>query len=263
MHDPHDVSTVDLEVRDGVAVLTLNRPDAQNTVNLELARDLDDATARISGAVGAVLITGAGRSFCAGGDLKEFGAQDDLPGHVRAVVGHLHPAIARFDALELPIVAAVRGAAAGAGLGLACAADIVLASPDAKFVSAYTKIGLSPDGSTSWALPRLVGVRRALELVLTNRVLDAEEAVAWGIATRIVSDEALDGEAMRVATDLASGATKGLSGARRLVRDSLDRALDDQLDAEKETLVASASHPDAREGIAAFLAKRDPRFESS
>ena len=262
MHDPHHVSTVELEVRDGVAVLTLNRPDAQNTVNLELARDLDDATARISG-VGAVLVTGAGRSFCAGGDLKEFGAQDDLAGHVRAVVGHLHPAITRLDALDLPIVAAVRGAAAGAGLGLACAADIVLTSPDAKFVSAYTKIGLSPDGSTSWALPRLVGVRRALELVLTNRVLDAEEAVAWGIATRVVPDESLDDEAMRIATDLASGATKGLGGARRLVRDSLDRTLEAQLDAETETLVASASDTDALEGIKAFLSKRPPRFESS
>lgn len=262
MHDRHHVSTVDLAVRGGVAVLTLNRPDVQNTVNLELARDLDAATARISG-VGAVLITGAGRSFCAGGDLKEFGAQDDLPGHLRAVLGHLHPAIARLDALNVPIVAAVRGAAAGAGLGLACAADIVLAAPDAKFVSAYTKIGLSPDGSTSWALPRLVGVRRALELVLTNRVLDAEEALAWGLATRIVDDSSLDDEAMSIGKDLAAGATKSLGGARRLVRDSLGRTLEHQLDWEAEAIFASASHSDAKEGIGAFLSKRPPQFESS
>lgn len=248
-----------LNVRDGVAVLTLNRPEAQNTVNLELARDLDEATARISG-VGAVLITGAGRSFCAGGDLKELSAQNDLPAHLRAVLGHLHPAIERLDLLGVPVVAAARGAAAGAGLGLACVADIVLATPDAKFVSAYTKIGLSPDGSTSWSLPRLVGVRRALELVLTNRILTSEEALAWGIVTRVVADEVLDAEAMSIAMDLAAGARKGLGGARRLVRDSLDRTLEGQLDAEKEALVASGAHPDAVEGIEAFLGKRQPRF---
>jgi 2-(1,2-epoxy-1,2-dihydrophenyl)acetyl-CoA isomerase len=250
------------EVRDGVAVITLNRPKAQNTVNLQLAMDLDEATQHVSGA-GAVLIAANGTSFCAGGDLKEFGGRDDLPDHLREVVSYLHPAIERLDSLDLPVVAAVRGAAAGAGLGLACAADIVLAAPDARFVSAYTKIGLSPDGSTSYALPRLVGLRHALELVLTNRVLDAEEALAWGIVTRIVADESLDDEAMSVAKELASGATKGLGGARRLIRDSLGRTLPHQLDIETETIIASAKHPDAKEGIAAFLEKRAPRYGNS
>jgi 2-(1,2-epoxy-1,2-dihydrophenyl)acetyl-CoA isomerase len=253
------VSTVLYESRGGVAVVTLNRPEAQNTVSLQLAMDLDDVTQKISGA-GAVLLTANGASFCAGGDLKEFSSKESLAEHVREVISYLHPAIERLDSLDLPVVAAVRGAAAGAGLGLACAADIVLCAPDAKFVSAYTKIGLSPDGSTSFSLPRLVGMRRALELVLTNRMLDAQEALDWGIVTRIVPDSELDAEAMRVATELASGATRGIGGARRLVRDSLGRTLPHQLDMEAETLVASASDPDAKEGITAFLEKRAPNY---
>lgn len=255
------MNTVLYEVRDAVGVVTLNRPEAQNTINLQLAQDLDAVTQAITG-VGAVLLTSAGTTFCAGGDLKEFGGMDDLPAHVREVIGHLHPAIERLDALDLPVVAAVRGSAAGAGLGLACAADIVLASPDAKFVSAYTKVGLSPDGSTSYVLARLVGMRRALELVLTNRVLNAREALEWGIVTRVVDDEALDVEAMSVARDLASGATKALAGARRLIRDSVGRTLAHQLDMEAETLVASASDPDAREGISAFREKRPAAFRT-
>lgn len=257
------MSSVGYEVREGVGVITLNRPDAQNTINLQLAQDLDAVTQAIEG-VGAVLITGAGKTFCAGGDLNEFGSRpgDALAEHLREVVSYLHPAIERLDALDVPVVAAVRGAAAGAGLGLACAADIVLAAPDAKFVSAYTKIGLSPDGSTSYSLPRLVGTRRALEMVLTNRVLTAQEALEWGIVTRIVDDHSLDAEATSIARDLASGPTRSLGGARRLIRDSLGRTLSHQLDIEAETIVASAKHPDAAEGITAFREKRPASFSS-
>jgi 2-(1,2-epoxy-1,2-dihydrophenyl)acetyl-CoA isomerase len=253
------VSSVLYEVRDGVGVVTLNRPEAQNTVSLQLAMDLDEVTQKIDGAR-SVLLTANGKSFCAGGDLKEFGGKEDLADHVREVLAYLHPAIERLDSLDVPVVAAVRGSAAGAGLGLACAADIVLAAPDAKFVSAYTKIGLSPDGSTSYSLPRLVGMRRALELVLTNRVLDAREAEAWGIVTRIVGDEELDAEAEHVAKELADGATTGLGGARRLVRDSLGRTLAHQLDMEAEAIFRSASDANAKEGITAFIEKRPPNY---
>ena len=251
--------TVLHEVRDGVAVITLNRPEAQNTVSLQFAMDLDEVTLKIDGAR-AVLLTANGKSFCAGGDLKEFGGRGDIADHIREVLSYLHPAIERLDALDVPIVSAVRGSAAGAGLGLACAADIVLATPDAKFVSAYTRIGLSPDGSTSYSLPRLVGMRRALELVLTNRMLDASEALEWGIVTRIVEDAQLDTEAMTVATQLAAGATAGLGAARRLVRDSLGRTLAHQLDMEAEAIFRSASDANAKEGIAAFLEKRPPNY---
>jgi 2-(1,2-epoxy-1,2-dihydrophenyl)acetyl-CoA isomerase len=257
------MTTVALDVLDGVAHLTLDRPEARNAVSLELARDLYEATSELAGnqTVRVVLLRGRGDNFCAGGDLKEFSAHPDMPAHLREVTSYLHPAIDNLDQLHAPLVAAVRGAAAGAGLGLACSADIVLASTTARFVSAYTKIGLTPDGSTSWWLPRVAGLRRALELTLTNRMLDADEAVAWGIATRVVDDERLDEEAEALASELASGPTSAYAGARRLLRDSFGCSLEEHMGAEQETLVRSASHANAREGIAAFLEKRAPRFK--
>jgi 2-(1,2-epoxy-1,2-dihydrophenyl)acetyl-CoA isomerase len=259
------VTTVALDVSDGIARLTLDRPDARNTISLEVARDLHHATEELAAneSVRAVLLSGRGDTFCAGGDLKSFHAAKDMASHIHEVTSYLHPAIENLDHLHAPIVAAVRGAAAGAGLGLACVADIVLASTTARFVSAYTKIGLTPDGSTSWWLPRLVGLRRALELTLTNRVLDAEEASVWGLVTRVVDDEQLDKEAETLVAELASGPTGAFAGARRLIRDSLQR--DDiaaQLTAEQDVIVDAAETDDAREGISAFLEKRAPRFGS-
>ena len=258
------MTTVALEISDGIARLTLDRPEAKNTISLELVRDLHEATEELSAneSVRVVLLTGRGDTFCAGGDLKSFQAQKDMASHIHEVTSYLHPAIENLDHLHAPIVAAVRGAAAGAGLGLACVADIVLASTTARFVSAYTKIGLTPDGSTSWWLPRLVGLRRALELTLTNRVLDAEEACAWGIVTRMVDDDRLDKEAEALASELAAGPTGAYAGARRLIRDSLQRGIAEHLTAEQDVIVDAAEQADAREGIAAFLEKRSPRFGS-
>jgi 2-(1,2-epoxy-1,2-dihydrophenyl)acetyl-CoA isomerase len=256
---------VALEVSDGVARLTLDRPDVRNTISLELARDLHHATEELAAneSVRAVLLSGRGDTFCAGGDLKSFHAQKDMASHIHEVTSYLHPAIENLDHLHAPIVSAVRGAAAGAGLGLACVADIVLASTTARFVSAYTKIGLTPDGSTSWWLPRLVGLRRALELTLTNRVLDAEEACDWGIVTRVVDDDQLDKEAEAIVAELASGATSAFAGARRLIRDSLQRDnIAEHLTAEQDVIVVAAEQNNAREGISAFLEKRPPTFGS-
>ncbi len=259
------MTTVALEVLDGIARLTLDRPDARNTISLEVARDLHHATEELAAneSVRAVLLSGRGDAFCAGGDLKSFHSQKDMASHIHEVTSYLHPAIENLDHLHAPVVAAVRGAVAGAGLGLACVADIVLASTTARFVSAYTKIGLTPDGSTSWWLPRLVGTRRALELTLTNRVLDAEEACAWGIVTRVVDDEQLDKQADALVAELASGPTGAYAGARRLIRDSLQRAnIAEQLTAEQEVIVDAAEQDDAREGVGAFLEKRPPKFDS-
>jgi 2-(1,2-epoxy-1,2-dihydrophenyl)acetyl-CoA isomerase len=258
------VSAVDLRVAERVAHLTLNRPDAKNTIDLQLAKDLDAAIAQIAAddGVGAVLLSGAGETFCMGGDLRSFAGRDDLPDHLREVTHHLHAAIDGLARMTPPVVGAVRGFAAGAGLGLACAADLLLCSDNARFLSAYTNVGLTPDGSTSWALPRLVGLRRSLELVLTNRILDAHEAVEWGIATRVVADVALDAEALALATTLASGATSALGGAKRLVRESYARTLELQLQLETEMLAAAAGTDESREGITAFTQKRQPRFHT-
>lgn len=258
------MTTVALEVSDGIARLTLDRPDTRNTISLELARDLHHATEELASneSVRAVLLSGRGDTFCAGGDLKSFHAQKDMASHIHEVTSYLHPAIENLDHLHAPVVAAVRGAAAGAGLGLACVADIVLASTTARFVSAYTKIGLTPDGSTSWWLPRLVGLRRALELTLTNRVLNAEEACDWGIVTRVVDDEQLNKEAETLVAELASGPTSAYAGARRLIRDSLQRGnIAEHLTAEQDVIVEAAEQDNAREGISAFLEKRPPHFD--
>jgi 2-(1,2-epoxy-1,2-dihydrophenyl)acetyl-CoA isomerase len=250
--------TVDLEVAGGIARLRLARPDAANTIDLPTARALQDAVEGLADdpAVRAVLLTGEGRMFCGGGDLTAFAAEPDLPRHLRAVTDALHMAVIRLGRLRAPVVAAVQGSAAGAGFSLACAADLVLVGESARFVPAYTKIGLSPDGSLTATLPRLVGQRRAAELLLTNRTLDAVEAVEWGIATRVVPDDRLLAEATALAEELASGPVGSYGVVKRLLRSTWLLPLEAQLVEEAQALSDRAGTAEGREGIAAFVAKR-------
>ena len=209
-----------------------------------------------------MLLTGAGPRFCGGGDVKTFAEQGDaLPHYLREVTAALHVAIATLVRLDAPVVAAVQGSAAGAGIGLVGASDLVLAGESAKFVMAYTGIGVTPDGSSSWFLPRLVGLRRALELTLTNRVLTAAEALDLGIITRVLPDGELQTEAATLATHLAAGPTRALGGAKRLLHTSLESTLETHLAAEAAELTRVAATRDAAEGLAAFVAKRAPEFE--
>jgi 2-(1,2-epoxy-1,2-dihydrophenyl)acetyl-CoA isomerase len=257
------LGSIEYAVRGGVARLTLNRPDAGNAVDLQLARELSDATLALSEdrSVRSVLLTGAGRNFCVGGDLRSFSSRgDDLPAHLREITMYLHAAVSRLDRLSAPVVVAVQGSAAGAGMSLACGGDLVVVGPSTRFVLAYTRIGLSPDGGASWLLPRLVGLRRSLDLALTNRPLTGEEAVAWGLATTIVADDDVVPEAERLAVELATGPTTALAAAKRLLRDSADTTLETQLEHESIALAANAGTADGREGIAAFLEKRPPRY---
>jgi 2-(1,2-epoxy-1,2-dihydrophenyl)acetyl-CoA isomerase len=255
--------TLILEVRDGVAHLTLNRPDAANGIDLTMARELEQAVLSLAGDpnVRAVLLTGAGARFCGGGDVKTFGEQGEgLPAYLREVTTRLHVAIAGLVRLDAPVVAAVQGSAAGAGMGLVGAADLALAAESAKFVMAYTGIGVTPDGSSSWFLPRLVGLKRSLELTLTNRVLTAAEALDLGLVTRVVPDGDLPQEAEALAAHLAAGPTQALAGAKRLLHASLESTLETHLAHESDEMTAAAATADATEGIAAFVAKRAPEF---
>lgn len=248
---------------EGVATLTLNRPDAANAINLDFAMTLERlaATLEADHGVRAVLVRGTGRMFCGGGDLKDFDTKGDaLPAYLRQLTGHLHAGIATLARLDAPVVAAVHGAAAGAGLGLALACDLVIAAASARFVMAYTKAGVSPDGSITWSLPRLVGQHRALELALTNRTLSADEALAWGLVMRVVPDEALAAESEAFVRTLAAGATGAFGGAKRLIRSSFGRSIEDQTALETIEVSAAAGTPDGREGISAFVEKREPRF---
>jgi 2-(1,2-epoxy-1,2-dihydrophenyl)acetyl-CoA isomerase len=255
-------ATVSLDVADGVGTMTLNRPDAGNAIDLALARDLHATVVAVERdlAVRVVVLRGAGANFCVGGDLRSFSQCENLPAELREVTTHLHAAIVALARMDAPIVVAVHGSAAGAGLGLACGGDIVIAADNARFVVAYTRVGLNPDGGTSWFLPRLAGLRTAQELTLTNRALDAEAARAAGIVTRVVLADALAAEVAAVASELAAGPRHALGEAKRLLRTSLDETLAVHLEAEATALVRSAGRPDAVEGIAAFIAKRPPDF---
>lgn len=255
--------TIDLMVRDGVAHLTLNRPAAANSITLELARDLMYATLQCDEdpSVRAVLLSGAGRMFCAGGDLKTFaGKGAELPHYLKDVTTYLHAAVSRLTRMDAPVIAAVHGSAAGAGMSLACAADIVLAAESAKFTMAYTRAGLTPDGSSTYFLPRIVGLRRALDLALTSRVLSAAEAVTLGIATRTVPDAQLLDEARALAADFAAGPTQAFGATKRLLHAGWSGTLETQMELETRTIADMARGHDAREGIAAFAEKRAPKF---
>jgi 2-(1,2-epoxy-1,2-dihydrophenyl)acetyl-CoA isomerase len=255
--------TILFKVQSGVARIVLNRPNAANSINLDLARELLRAAARCDEdpAVRAVVITGAGNTFCVGGDLKSFAAQGErLSRHLREVTTHLHAAVSRLARMDAPVIAAVNGTAAGAGMSLACACDLVLAAESARFTMAYTKVGLTPDGSSSYFLPRLVGLRRAMELTLTNRVLFAREALDWGIVSRVVADGELEAQADDLAADLASGATAALGASKRLLHGGWNETLETQLEQEGRTISDASRSADGGEGIAAFLEKRAPRF---
>ncbi|HWC33583.1 MAG TPA: enoyl-CoA hydratase-related protein [Mycobacteriales bacterium] len=256
-------SPVTLDIAAGIARLTLNRPERLNTIDLAVARELAAAALTLSGdpAVRVVLLSGAGPTFCGGGDLKSFAATgDDLPGHLREVTTHLHAALTVLTRSDPPVVAAVRGSAAGAGLGLVCAADLAVAAESTRFAFAYNAIGLTPDGGTSWTLPRLVGLRKAQELALTNKVIGAAEAMQLGIVTTVAPDDELDAAVEDLVGKLAAAPTRALGVTKRLLRTSYGEAFEQRLAVESAELSTAAGSPDGREGIAAFLEKRPPTF---
>jgi 2-(1,2-epoxy-1,2-dihydrophenyl)acetyl-CoA isomerase len=255
-----DYTTIIFQVRDKVAHLTLNRPESANALGPKVAAEMMDAMVRCEAdraAVRAMVITGAGRFFCAGADLKDFYSPPD---GLKSRVSVFHAVLSRLARAEFPVIAAVNGAAAGAGMGLACACDIMIAGESAKFVMAYSKIGLSPDGSTTYFLPRRIGMGRALELVFTNRQLGAREAFEWGLANRVVADADLQNEAHGFAASLAAGPTRAYGAAKQLMHSGWNESLESQIDKELRSIGAMARSRDAREAIAAFNEKRAPIF---
>ena len=253
--------SVDVDLRDRVARITLNRPEAGNALDLELATALREAAEGLRGSdVGAVILTGAGGAFCVGGDLNHMREADAVGDAVLRLATQFHAVLGAFGALDAPVISAVRGAAAGGGMSLAIAADIVLAAESARFTMAYTAIGFSPDGGSSWTLPRLVGARRAAELMLLNEPLPAAAARGLGLVTRVVPDDALEAEAAALARRLADGPTGAYGAVKRLLRESATRGFAEQMDEEARTIAALAAAPDGREGVAAFLEKRTLAF---
>ena len=252
-----------LDINGATATITLNRPEVLNALNLEMTRDLMNSAMECEGnpEVRAVVLTGAGSTFCAGGDLKSFAAQGEhLPAHLKEVTTYLHTAVSYLTRMNAPVIAAVQGSAAGAGMSLACVCDLVIAAESARFTSAYTRIGLTPDGSLTYFLSRSIGMRRALELTLTNRTLSAEEAYQWGIVTSIAPDANVQEQAKALARLLAEGPTMAFGATKRLLHQGWNESLETQMMYESHAISTMAGSADGHEGINAFLAKRSPRF---
>jgi len=254
--------TVLLDVHDRVATVTLSRPDSYNALTLEVARELLSAALRCEAdpEIRAVVLTGAGKHFCFGGDLRAMREQGDAaPGYLNELTTHLHAAISAFTRMRAPVIAAINGTAAGAGVGLMCAADLALCARGSRFSLAYTGVGLAPDGSVSFLLPRIVGRRRAMELLLLNRVLSAEEALAWGLVNQVLDDAELVTQSQALAAKLAAGPTEAFGATKRLMGAS-SPGLESQMALEGRTIAAMSSHPHGREGIAAFIEKRQASY---
>jgi len=253
--------TVDVETRGAVAIVTLNRPAQANTLNLQMGMDLLAAamTCARSPAVRAVVLTGAGKNFCFGGDLHGMTAKGGADAYLRELTSYLHAAISLFVRMDPPVIAAARGTAAGAGIGLVAMADLAVAAESAKFTLAYTNTGLTPDAGSSFLLPRAIGARRAMELMLMNRVLSAPEALSWGLVNRVVPDSKVLEEALAIAAQLAAGPTRAFGKVKRLIAQSLG-GFESQMVLEAETIAAQAASAEGEEGINAFLEKRQPVF---
>lgn len=254
--------TVMVDIRGEVAVVTLNRPETANTLNLAMGRDLLTAALRCEAdpAVRAVVLTGAGKAFCFGGDLRGMTSSGTpIEPYLKELTTHLHAAIARFMRMDAPVIAAVNGTTAGAGVGLVAMADLAIMAAGAKISLAYTGVGLTPDGGTSFLLPRAVGAKRAMELIMTNRALTAAEALEWGLVNQVAPDTEVLDTALALAGKLAAGPKGAFGRSKRLVAAALG-ALESQLTPESETIAAQAATAEGREGITAFFEKRKAQY---
>jgi len=255
--------TIRFEVRDAVARVTLNRPEKLNSFNAAMHSELRAALAEVQPRGARVLVlTGAGRGFCAGQDL---GDRTVAPGGAGVDLGEsierdYKPLVLALRALPMPVIAAVNGVAAGAGANVALACDLVIAARSASFVQPFCRLGLVPDSGGTWALPRLIGQARALGLALTGEKLPADKAAEWGLIWRCVEDAELTAVVDALAAQLAAAPTRGLARTKQAIYESWERGLPAQLDRERDLQSELGATADYREGVAAFMEKRVPRF---
>ncbi|WP_046864410.1 enoyl-CoA hydratase/isomerase family protein [Microvirga massiliensis] len=253
-----------LEEQGAIAIIRLNRPDVLNALDVPMAEAFLAAIQSIVDRpeFRAIVIRGEGRAFCAGGDVASFQrAAGHVAEHVDRIIRPFHEAIEIMAALPQPSIALLHGAVAGAGLSLALACDFAIAAENARFTLAYSRIGASPDGSSSWFLPRIVGLRKAKEIALLADPFDAAEAHRLGLVNRVVPVDAFEREGMALAARLAAGPTAAYGRIKALLHGSFDASLSDQLEAERQDFNDSASSGDFAEGVAAFVEKRAARFE--
>lgn len=251
-------------VEDGVAHITLNRPDASNGMNADFLEALCRAVMTCHGTpdIRVVLLRGRGKNFCAGGDIHAFAAQgEQMPDYIRVATAWLQNAVTGLMRLEAPVIASVQGfAAGGGGFGLVCAADLVIAADSAKFLAGATRVGMAPDAGVSVTLPRLVGLRRATEILLTNPILSAERAYDLGIINRVVPAAELERASLAWAQEIAAGPPKALGATKRLLASGVGSSIESCLSEEARTVSELSGTADAREGLAAVIERRAPTF---
>jgi 2-(1,2-epoxy-1,2-dihydrophenyl)acetyl-CoA isomerase len=257
-------SPVLLDVDAGVAHLRLNRPEVSNALDLALLKALVEAVTECHGdpTVRVLLLTGEGRNFCGGGDVRAFAAKGEaLPDHLRVVTAYLQMAVAGLMRLQAPVLTLVQGAATGGGgFGLVCASDLVLAGASARFMLGATRVGMAPDAGVSVSLQRIVGLRRAMEIALTNPMLDAPAALELGLLTRVVPDDELTAAGWDFARELASGPTRAYAEAKRLLWNGTGSSVENCLADEARTVAQLSGTADAREGLAAVIERRAPAY---
>ncbi len=254
---------LDFEIDNAIATITLNRPDAANAFNLALATELNQAANRCmhDSEVRVVVLCANGKLFSAGGDLSVMSeAGDRVDAALKLLTDQLHTAFSTLMRMRAPLIVAVNGAAAGIGLSLALIGDITIASEKASFTLAYTAAGLSPDGGATYLLPKIIGIKRAKEMMISNRRLSATEALDWGIVNRVVAPEALHDETAAMAKTVAQGATNAFGSVKSLVLSGFTESFESQMVLEVEEITRNAMSRDGQEGIQAFLQKRRPDF---
>jgi len=257
--------TINFNIENGIALIELNRPKHYNALNHAMADDLFKASLECDDnpEIRSVLLTGVGdKAFCAGGDLHSFYEYGDkISSHLKEVTTILHGAISRFSRMNAPLIVAVNGVAAGAGFSFVGFADMVIASTNASFVSAYSKAGLTPDGSSTYFLPRIIGSRRYLELIMTNRILTANEALEWGLVNKVVDFNELKNESVNLAQQLAEGPSVAFGKLKNLVHNSFLDSLEGQMEFEARMISESAKTKDGINGVDAFVNKNKPSFK--
>ena len=260
-----DLETINFKIENEIAYIELNRPKQYNSMNQTMADDLFKVSLECDDnpKIRSVLMTGSGEdAFCAGGDVHSFHKYGNkTSSHLKEVTTTLHGAISRLSRMNAPLIVAVNGVAAGAGFSFVGFADIAIASTNATFVSAYSKIGLTPDGSSTYFLPRIIGTRRYTELILTNRVLSANEALDWGLINKVVDFKDLKDEANNLAKKLASGPTLAFGKLKNLINNSFLDSLEGQMEYEARMISDSAKTKDGMNGIEAFVNKKQVSFE--
>lgn len=255
--------TINLEVADRIATITLNRPERMNACSLEMADEINDAVSNSLGDARCLVITGAGRGFCSGADLSARGDRSVARGEGSyiALTRHYNPLMMNLSRLDMPIVTAINGAAAGVGCSIGLCGDFVIAGKSAYFLQAFVNIGLVPDGGASWMLPRLIGKARATEMMMLGEKINAETAADWGMIYKWVEDEMLQAETRALATRLATGPSVAYAVMRKNILSAMENSYAEQLLAEAEGQRIAADTSDAKEGGLAFVEKRKAAFQ--